>query len=62
MPVGLLAALASTIDTHMNWGASYWSNDLYKRLFCQAWLNRKPQNKELVLVARLANMITLSIA
>ena len=28
MLVGLLAALASTIDTHMNWGASYWSNDL----------------------------------
>ena len=29
MLVGLLAALASTIDTHLNWGASYWSNDIY---------------------------------
>ncbi|MFQ5527078.1 MAG: sodium transporter, partial [Thermoanaerobaculia bacterium] len=28
MLTGLLAALASTIDTHLNWGASYWSNDL----------------------------------
>jgi solute:Na+ symporter, SSS family len=25
MLVGLLAALASTVDTHLNWGASYWS-------------------------------------
>jgi len=24
MLVGLLAALASTVDTHLNWGASYW--------------------------------------
>ena len=62
MLVGLLAALASTIDTHMNWGASYWSNDLYKRLLCQAWLQREPQNKELVFVARVSNIIVLGIA
>jgi len=44
MPVGLLAALASAIDTHMNWGASYWSNDLYKYLLCQVSLQREPRN------------------
>ena len=32
MLTGLLAALASTIDTHLTWGASYWSNDLYLRI------------------------------
>jgi len=39
LPVGLkglmltamIAALASTIDTHLNWGAAYWTNDIYAR-------------------------------
>jgi Na+/proline symporter len=43
MLTGLLAALASTLDTHLNWGASYWSNDIYKRLICEHWLKRKPK-------------------
>jgi SSS family solute:Na+ symporter len=59
---GLLAALASTIDTHLTWGASYWSNDLYKRIINEAWLNRKPPDKELVGIARLSNVIILVIA
>ncbi len=62
MLVGLLAALASTIDTHLNWGASYWSNDVYQRLICHRWLNRKPNNVELVLAARLSNILILVIA
>ncbi|MFQ5983288.1 MAG: sodium transporter, partial [Woeseiaceae bacterium] len=33
MLTGMLAALASTLDTHLNWGASYWSNDLYKGIW-----------------------------
>lgn len=41
LPVGLLglmltaflAAFMSTIDTHLNWGASYLVNDFYKRFF-----------------------------
>ena len=33
MLTGLLAALASTIDTHLNWGSSYMINDIYKRFF-----------------------------
>jgi Na+/proline symporter len=62
MLTGMLAALASTIDTHLTWGASYWSNDLYNRIINQAWLKREPSTKEQVLVARLSNIIILTIA
>ncbi len=62
MLVGLLAALASTVDTHLNWGASYWSNDLYDRLVSRHWFKRAPRGGELVLVARLSNVVVLAIA
>jgi solute:Na+ symporter, SSS family len=62
MLVGLLAALASTVDTHLNWGASYWSNDVYDRLISQHWLKREPKGRELVIVARLSNLLILAIA
>jgi Na+/proline symporter len=62
MLVGLLAALASTIDTHLNWGASYWSRDIYQRLICEEWLDREPSGTESVLVARLSNILILGIA
>lgn len=62
MLTGLLAALASTIDTHLTWGASYWSNDIYKRLVNETWLKRNPSSKELVIVARLSNILILAIA
>ena len=62
MLTGMLAALASTIDTHLNWGAGYWSNDIYQRLICNHWLKRKPKNIELVLIARLSNILILIIA
>jgi len=62
MLTGMLAALASTLDTHLNWGASYWSNDIYKRLINQAWRKREPKPRELVLVARLANLLVIVLA
>jgi Na+/proline symporter len=62
MLTGLLAALASTVDTHLNWGASYWSNDVYKRLICRHWQDREPSSKELVVVARLSNLVIIVIA
>lgn len=62
MLTGMLAALASTIDTHLTWGASYWSNDLYLRIINRAWLKRTPSNKEQVIVARLSNVVILAIA
>ena len=62
MLTGLLAALASTLDTHLNWGASYWSNDIYSRLVCQEWQQREAGERELVVVARLSNLLILTIA
>ncbi|HBA59570.1 MAG TPA: sodium transporter [Elusimicrobia bacterium] len=62
MITGMLAALASTVDTHINWGSSYWANDIYKRLVCQAWLKREPSGKSLVWVARSANVLLIGIA
>ena len=62
MLVGMLAALASTVDTHLNWGASYWTNDVYRRFICQSWLKRTPSNIELVWVARGSNVLILGIA
>jgi Na+/proline symporter len=62
MLVGLLAALASTVDTHLNWGASYWSNDIYQGLVCRKWFKREPGRRELVIAARLSNLLILTIA
>lgn len=62
MLVGLLAALASTVDTHLNWGASYWSNDVYAGVICPHLIRRQPGDRELVWVARLSNLLILAIA
>jgi Na+/proline symporter len=69
LPVGLkglmltamIAALASTIDTHLNWGAAYWTNDIYAR-FVARWLGRKPTARGLVWVARGSNILLLALA
>lgn len=62
MVTGMLAALTSTVDTHLNWGASYWTNDIYKRFVCQLWLGREPSGRSLVWVARGANVLLVGIA
>ncbi len=62
MMVGLLAALSSTVDSHLNWGASYWANDIYLRLISQRWKQRTPGNRELVIVARLSHVMIMGIA
>jgi len=46
--VSFFAAFMSTIDTHLNWGASYLINDIYIR-----FLRPKAGNKETVLAAKL---------
>ncbi len=58
----MLAALASTVDTHLNWGSSYWTNDIYRRFICQSWLNKTPSDRSLVWVARGSNFGILLIA
>jgi len=62
MLTGMLAALASTVDTHLNWGASYWTNDLYKRFVMEKFLKRTPKSTELVWVARASNIGIIGFA
>jgi Na+/proline symporter len=62
MLTGMLAALASTLDTHLNWGASYWTNDIFKRFLSKPLLGREANPRELVWVARAANLLILTIA
>jgi SSS family solute:Na+ symporter len=62
MLTAMLAALASTVDSHLNWGASYFANDLYGRFFCRAWRGREPSRRALVRVARLSNVLIVAIA
>ncbi|GJL79774.1 MAG: sodium transporter [Nitrospinaceae bacterium] len=58
----MLAALASTLDTHLNWGSSYWTNDLYKRILFEKILKKSPDPGHLVWVARWSNLGILLIA
>ena len=55
--VSFLAAFMSTIDTHLNWGASYLVNDLYKRFY-------RPNESEThyVLVGKIFTVILMVFA
>jgi len=52
-----LAAYMSTIDTEMNWGASYLINDLYKR-----FLKPAASVRHYILVSRVATFAMLALA
>ena len=62
MLAAMLAALASTIDSHLNWGASYWAHDLYGRGWCRGVRGRDPSEAALVRVARISNLLILAVA
>jgi solute:Na+ symporter, SSS family len=62
MLTGMLAALASTVDTHLNWGAGYWSNDIYRGWWLERVARRPPRPRELVRVARLSNLLLIALA
>jgi Na+/proline symporter len=62
MAVGMLGALASTLDTHLNWGASYWTHDIYDRLLCRGWRGITPSGRALVWVARGSTLALLVLA
>ncbi len=62
MLVGLLAALSSTVDTHLNWGASYWTRDFYERLYCQRLRGRAANPRRVIWIARGSNLVILTIA
>ena len=55
--VSFLAAFMSTIDTHLNWGASYLINDVYKRFY-------KPNASErhYVIVGKLITVVLMVLA
>ena len=65
LPVGLrgvfiasmLAALMSTVDTHLNFGSSYIVNDLYKR-----FLHRDATEKHYVLVSRVTMVLIMAVS
>ncbi|MEM1009943.1 MAG: hypothetical protein AAGJ35_13175 [Myxococcota bacterium] len=50
------------MDTHLNWGSSYWTNDIYKRFVCTRVLKKEPTTRSLVWVARFSNLLILGIA
>lgn len=53
----LLAALMSTISTHLNWGGSYIVNDVYLR-----FVNKNASEKKQILVGRLAAVVLMLLA
>ncbi len=55
--VCLIGAFMSTIDTHMNLGASYMVNDIYKR-----FVNKDASQKHYVLVSRIMMGVLLLLA
>jgi len=60
MLAAMLAALTSTVDTHLNWGASYWTNDIYRKIASRR--GREPSGRELVWVARASTVGILGVA
>lgn len=53
----LIAAFMSTISTHLNWGASYMVNDVYRR-----FLAPEASDKQLVNIGRIATVVLMILA
>ncbi len=53
----LIAAVMSTISTHLNWGASYLVNDFYQR-----FIKNDASQKELVLVGRISIFLLMVLS
>ncbi len=53
----LIAALMSTISTHLNWGSSYIVNDFYKR-----FVHKEATEKQQVLVGRISTVSLMVLA
>jgi Na+/proline symporter len=57
MMAGFLAAYMSTIGTHLNLGASYLTNDLYRR-----FVNRDASDAHYVAISRVATVVVMLLA
>ena len=55
--MSFLAAFMSTIDTHLNWGASYLINDIYKR-----FIKKDGNEKHYVLAGKIITVILMIMA
>ncbi|MEL7423405.1 MAG: sodium:solute symporter family protein [Bacteroidota bacterium] len=53
----LIAAFMSTLSTHLNWGASYLVNDVYRR-----FMRPEASEQEQVNVGRLATLVLMALA
>lgn len=53
----LIAALMSTISTHLNWGSSYVVNDFFAR-----FINREADEKSKVMVGRISTVVLMVLA
>lgn len=62
MLAAMVAALTSTVDTHLNWGSSYLSNDIYGGVISEKLFRKMPSQHELVVIARISNLIIVVIA
>ncbi len=56
MVASLLAAFMSTVDTQLNWGASYLTHDVYRR-----FLSPNASERRLVMVARISVVIIAAL-
>ena len=57
MLTAFLAAFMSTIDTHLNWGASYLVNDFYKRFF-----KSEADDHHYVVISRISVVLIMLVA
>jgi solute:Na+ symporter, SSS family len=62
--VSFLAAFMSTIDTHLNWSASYIINDVYKRFIRPEsdFRDRQTAQRHYVVVAKFATVVLMLLA
>ncbi len=60
--VAFLAAYMSTISTQLNWGASYLTNDLYKRFLEKKSSKRKDPQKHYIFMARVFTLLIMVFA
>ena len=59
--VGFISAYMSTISTQLNWGASYLTNDLYKRFIFKATNDEAKDDQKLVKIAKLFTVLLMLI-
>jgi len=62
--VSFLAAFMSTIDTHLNWAASYIINDVYKRFYRpeSAFKNKETAQRHYVVIGKIATVVLMIMA